>query len=67
MGERYFCYLHRRPMTDTRTVHAGAIVHRCEECVAAARDKVRAQIAHFEAEKQLGKRVSRCETNSERI
>jgi hypothetical protein len=67
MPDRYFCYLHRKPMTGVRTVHSGQPVRRCEDCVAIARDKVRAHIAAFEAEKQFGKHVSACRTNRERV
>lgn len=57
MGTRFFCFLHRKPMTDTRRGHCGAIVHRCEDCVRDARAKVRAKVAAYEASKQ---RIREC-------
>ncbi len=49
MESRYFCLLHRKPMTSIRNVHSGQPVRRCEDCLREAREMIRTQIAAFEA------------------
>lgn len=54
MGDRYFCFKHREPMTRSRPGNR-SLVWSCESCVAAARAIVHPLIAASE-EKRAAKK-----------